>query len=479
MSRKLSISSSDGLLAKGAVVAGTLSVGALLYYFLSPSDSKTSADKLNEFQAEFELTSKIQDKIALGFSEEMERRLQGEDGCLKMIGSYISKLPSGQETGVIYALDMGGSNYRVVRVELEGSEKPTKLSTLKKTVPEALMSEKADADQLFGWLADQIVEFATSQGDLKTHIPIGFTFSFGAKRSKVNEGILMEWTKGYATRNCTGRDVVELMEKACIARGLDVKIHACLNDTVGTLMSCAYQNHDCLIGLILGTGSNACYVEPRKDGEIVNIEWGGFDQVSYRTVVDVGIDEISPNRGRQLTEKMISGMYLGEISRRIFNIIFPNSLPTVWGFETKSVSDILVADETKIADIAKNDLKYAGVWTQEHSQIIRKICEMVRLRSATLATTLISVVIQKTQVLGSSDGTISVGIDGSLYKLMPGYKEIMRKVLEQRLGKENAERVQLRLSEDGSGKGAALVVAALMGHDHEIKLERHDTATSV
>ena len=33
-----------------------------------------------------------------------------------MIGSYISKLPSGQETGVIYALDMGGSNYRVVRV---------------------------------------------------------------------------------------------------------------------------------------------------------------------------------------------------------------------------------------------------------------------------------------------------------------------------------------------------------------------------
>lgn len=67
----------NSFFCEGVVVAGTLTVGALLYYLFSPSDARPSADKLKEFQAEFELKSTIQDKIALGFSEEMERRLQG------------------------------------------------------------------------------------------------------------------------------------------------------------------------------------------------------------------------------------------------------------------------------------------------------------------------------------------------------------------------------------------------------------------
>ena len=51
-------------------------------------------------------------------------------------------------------------------------------------------------------------------------------------------------------------------------------------------MSCAWRNENCRIGLILGTGTNACYLEKIKDIEtvdldeqeghmIVNTEWGG------------------------------------------------------------------------------------------------------------------------------------------------------------------------------------------------------------
>ena len=36
---------------------------------------------------------------------------------------------------------------------------------------------------------------------------------------------------------------------------------AILNDTTGTLMSCAWKEPKCRIGLILGTGTNACYLE--------------------------------------------------------------------------------------------------------------------------------------------------------------------------------------------------------------------------
>ena len=66
---------------------------------------------------------------------------------------------------------------------------------------------------------------------------------------------------------------------------------AVLNDTVGTMMSCAFEDSSTEIGLIAGTGSNACYVEncanihsigfdendKNKDGQmVINTEWGGF-----------------------------------------------------------------------------------------------------------------------------------------------------------------------------------------------------------
>jgi len=40
-----------------------------------------------------------------------------------------------------------------------------------------------------------------------------------------------------------------------------VDVVAVLNDTTGTLMSCAYDDNLCQIGVIVGTGTNACYIE--------------------------------------------------------------------------------------------------------------------------------------------------------------------------------------------------------------------------
>lgn len=37
-----------------------------------------------------------------------------------------------------------------------------------------------------------------------------------------------------------------------------------INDTVGSLMSTAYYDRKTAIGLVLGTGTNACYIENIK-----------------------------------------------------------------------------------------------------------------------------------------------------------------------------------------------------------------------
>lgn len=40
-----------------------------------------------------------------------------------------------------------------------------------------------------------------------------------------------------------------------------MNVVALINDTVGTLMSCSYNDQNTAVGLILGTGTNACYFE--------------------------------------------------------------------------------------------------------------------------------------------------------------------------------------------------------------------------
>lgn len=64
---------------------------------------------------------------------------------------------------------------------------------------------------------------------------------------------------------------------------MDVDILALVNDTVGTMMTCAYDDPYCEVGVIIGTGTNACYMEDVSNIDLVegdegrmciNTEWG-------------------------------------------------------------------------------------------------------------------------------------------------------------------------------------------------------------
>lgn len=55
---------------------------------------------------------------------------------------------------------------------------------------------------------------------------------------------------------------------------MNIRVAALVNDTVGTLMAHAYTDPECCAGIILGTGTNAAYVEkmeniPKWNGPIV------------------------------------------------------------------------------------------------------------------------------------------------------------------------------------------------------------------
>lgn len=87
------------------------------------------------------------------------------------------------------------------------------------------------------------------------------------------------------------------------------------------------------IGCIFGTGCNAAYMEnagsipklahmnlPADTPMAINCEWGAFDNehvVLPLTKYDHIVDKESPRPGQQAFEKMIAGLYLGEIFRLV------------------------------------------------------------------------------------------------------------------------------------------------------------------
>lgn len=97
--------------------------------------------------------------------------------------------------------------------------------------------------------------------DMSRTYPLGFTFSFPCVHTSLSKAILLRWTKGFNCSETVGENIVQMMQNAIDKLEINVKVTVLINDTVGTLMSCAYSEPSTTIGFILGTGTNACYVE--------------------------------------------------------------------------------------------------------------------------------------------------------------------------------------------------------------------------
>ena len=61
------------------------------------------------------------EKLRLAFQNELEAGLKfGLSGsCLQMENTYVPELPNGKEEGLYLALDLGGTNFRVMLMQME------------------------------------------------------------------------------------------------------------------------------------------------------------------------------------------------------------------------------------------------------------------------------------------------------------------------------------------------------------------------
>ncbi|KAJ2951161.1 hypothetical protein O0L34_g5553 [Tuta absoluta] len=389
--------------------------------------------------------------------------------------TYIQDLPNGKERGKFLALDLGGTNFRVLIINL--GENHFDMQSKIYAIPQHIMTGTGIA--LFDHIAECLANFMKEHGVYEERLALGFTFSFPLKQLGLTKGILQRWTKGFSCSGVVGEDVVQGLKDAIARRG-DVQIDICaiLNDTTGTLMSCAWKNHNCKIGLIVGTGSNACYVEKTEncelfDGEpgkselLVNTEWGAFGDDGtldfVRTEFDREVDSNSINPGKQIQEKMISGMYMGELVRlalvkftrmgllfggRGSDLLFQRG-----SFYTKYVSEIesdKPGDFTSCMEVLEElGLSHA---TEADMASVRHVCECVSRRAAHLVSAGIATLLNK-----MNEPRVTVGIDGSVYRFHPHFHTLMCEKIAHLVNP--GIQFDLMLSEDGSGRGAALVAA--------------------
>jgi len=190
---------------------------------------------------------------------------------------------------------------------------------------------------------------------------------------------------------------------------------------------------------------------------------------------------------------MIAGMYLGEIVRNVLvhltdqGLLFHGQgtveLNTVWALDTKYMSTI-EADQTPglddTRDILKTRLGFGLIPTFASNpidptsltdrQIVKTVVELVGKRAARLSAAAVAGILEHTRgfTWQENDG-VDIGVDGSLFRFYPSFEgdmqEGLREIFEARhddgsmnakSGSIDASKIQMGLSLDGSGVGAAV-----------------------
>ncbi|CCF52284.1 hypothetical protein NDA11_007405 [Ustilago hordei] len=445
---------------------------------------------LSSIVEQFTLSKPLLESLIARFHELYDYGLSHDGAEMQMIPSFVTGVPTGSEKGTYLALDLGGTNLRVCEVALDGKG-TFSIKQEKYRVSDAL--KQGPVRDLFDYMARSVDNFLTDFGTASTEdvLHLGLTFSFPVEQSAIDRGHLIHWTKGFNCPDAPGKDVVQLLQESLDRKHIKVKCSALVNDTVGALLAHAYASKGALISAIFGTGTNGAYLESidkikklkAAQGSIshmvVNTEWGGFDDQRKAlpvTIFDNKVDRESIRPRNHIFEKMISGMYLGEVARCVLLhlidqlVLFQGYSSALmnrqYAFDTAYMSAVEADKEDAsspssatrkvLVETMKIKPEYVSA---EDVETVRKVCEIVGTRAARLSAVAIAATMIQTgnvQSTGPEDDGVKVGMDGSVIEYYPNFEVRMRSALRELIGDEGEKRVKIGLAKDGSGVGAAL-----------------------
>ncbi|KAJ5612734.1 Hexokinase [Penicillium lagena] len=447
--------------------------------------------RMKQFEDWFTIESGQLKKITNHIVQELEKGLTVEGGSIPMIVSWIMAYPTGHERGRILTLDMGGTNLRVCDVCLAEGKGEFEQTQRKFKISAAIKS--GTAEKLWDFVADRLDIFINehySKDHIKGPFPLSFTFSFPVDQKSIRSGILKGWTKNFEVSGVQDHDVVPQLEAALQRKQVPARVVALINDTTGTLIASHYKNRHVKIGSIFSTGCNAAYMEecsaipklrglglPQDAKVIINTEYGAFDnecQFLPRTPFDEQIDAESIRPGMQIYEKMVAGLYIGEMLRLIMVTLheqekfFEGQDTTRLRTENTLEASFLSIAELDISeDLDDMRAEFKEMLSLDPSLEELKACRyligLIATRAARLYACGVAAICKKKNLR-----RCHVGVDGSVFNKYSGFKDRAAQALREIMDwpPHELDLIALNAAEDGSGVGAALAAALAMNAEN-------------
>ena len=135
----------------------------------------------------------VEQRLRVAINEGLSKANHGE-ATVKCFPTYVNELPSGNETGRFLALDLGGTNFRVLLVEI-GDQQKFNMESKIFAIPKEIMT--GTGKELFDHIADCISQFITENGLHDEVLPLGFTFSFPCRQEGLATGVSTDPVVGF------------------------------------------------------------------------------------------------------------------------------------------------------------------------------------------------------------------------------------------------------------------------------------------
>ncbi|KAG0777196.1 hypothetical protein G6F22_012040 [Rhizopus arrhizus] len=383
---------------------------------------------------------------------------------IPMLPSWITRRPTGQELGEYLGLDLSRSHIRVYLVTLHGHGR---ISTrqMKYTVKQSL--KKGSINKLVDFMAECVDNFLNFINKTRCTLFLGLCISFPLHQTAINNAYVLRWTKDFEITGAYNKNIVELLQTSFRRREIPVVVKAAVNGAPGCLLAHGYRSLDALLAC---TASDIGKLgKEKEEGEmIINTEWGSFGdgrpEIIPHTFYDVRVNRQSVNSGAQMYEKMVAGLYLGEIVRLVivdfidrrllFDSQYSAEMNKPYNFESSYVSAI-DRDETSDLDDTKHLLEQVmniSSTTITDRRIVKRICVLVGKRAARLIAAGMSAIINKRSVL---EVGLSISVEGTVYEHYSNFPDHVTNALRELYG-DYVDRINIGITRDCNGVGAAL-----------------------
>jgi len=399
------------------------------------------------------------DKISPDFFDEMEKGLADEStSSLLMLPSFAMVDSDMVLNKKVVVVDAGGTNIRFAHVWFDQNGEYHNDRFIKEDM---MGTNKAlTKDAFFETLAKKVLPY------LDETDTIAISFAYPTEITEDMDGKIITLVKELRIDGAEGCLIgKELKEKLVSLGKPNTKVFV-TNDTIATAFAgkaqTIGQNFQSHVGVIVGTGMNACYPEKLdsiaklsnhsgSERMMINTESGNFNQVK-RSTVDLTFDGNTINEGYHILEKMISGGYIGGLCGAFLKEAANAGLfsdETTQNFETldidtRDVSMFLSnADADKLTDITETcDI-------QAVSAILKKV---IRRASNLIALQIYCLALKCTQ----PGETVCIAIEGTTYYKLPGLQAQTLEFLDLYMGKADVKYKTMSV-DDAVMKGCAAI----------------------